>query len=150
MKKIIKFALILLLITFIPSIIFANSIEIYYKKQLIETMTISQFQALVKGADLYNEEIKAETNNRIKIFLEDDPWNLIQNGKYITYAYIYWYNENNEIIKSLKIQIKLKTSPDLPNNSIIDKILNIYKPISYYCFPFTVILNLILIGILAL
>lgn len=150
MKIVTKFFLILLITFYFSATIKAEPIKIYYKEKLIETMTVEQFQALIKGAKNYSEEIKAEKNNRIKIFLKDDPWNLIKDKKYVTYAYIYWYNENQEVIKKLELQIILKTSQEIPDKTLIDKILEIYKPTAYYCFPLSIILNLILIGVLAL
>jgi len=120
-----------------------NHIGIFDDKyKLIDTIPIDEFKTLITAAKLYNEELKAENNKQIKIVVKEKQSTIKLGETYKADVIVTWYNEKNEIIKTLVLEVSIDTKKE---NFGILRIL--YRDISEVGFP---ILFTILIIIIAL
>lgn len=122
-----------------------KEIDIYYKDKYIDSMSLKDFENQIKMAENYYQQILAEKNKKIKIILEKNPWEIINNDIFVTDANIIWYNEKDEIIKDIKISISIRK--DNETNELIILIDKIYTQTAKYGFP---VLLVILILVIAL
>jgi len=122
-----------------------KEIDIYYKNQYIESMSLKEFETQVKMAENYYKEILAEKNKKIKIVLEKSPWEIINDDTFETKAEIQWYDENNKIIKTVIISINIRK--DNQTNELLIVIDKIYTQTAKYGFP---VVLLILVVVIAL
>jgi outer membrane lipoprotein-sorting protein len=97
------------------SFLFAKeqNIKMYYNEILVGEMSINEFDTLLKSAQLYEKEIKAEKNNKVKIHLKESPYNITVGSKFSTEIYITWEDEKNNVFKQINIshKITLKKEP---------------------------------------
>jgi len=122
-----------------------KEIDIYYKNQYIESISLKEFETQVKMAENYYKEILAEKNKKIKIVLEKSPWEIINDDTFETKAEIQWYDENNKIIKTVIISINIRK--DNQTNELLIVIDKIYTQTAKYGFP---VVLLILVVVIAL
>ena len=107
-------------------------IDIYFQDKYVESWSKEKFATIVKLADTYNEELKAEQKKKIKVVLKDDPWILIQNKKYNTTAKVIWYSgtNNKEDYKELKVMTIDISLTENPDNSWYAKFKRLYAEVS--------------------
>jgi len=122
-----------------------KEIDIYYKNQYIESMSLKEFETQVKMAENYYKEILAEKNKKIKIVLEKSPWEIINDDTFETKAEIQWYDENNKIIKTVIISINIRK--DNQTNELLIVIDKIYTQTAKYGFPLVLLILVVVIAL---
>jgi hypothetical protein len=124
----------------------ASDLKIYQDNKLVGTMTVQQFESIVKGAEKYKEIIEAQKKDRIDIELLEPVRQTETDGEYATQIKISWKDEKNKEINFIKIYVVLNidndTADQLPQWKII------YRDIASYSFPFVSSLFILLIIIL--
>ncbi len=124
----------------------ASDLKIYQDNKLVGTMTVQQFESIVKGAEKYKEIIDAQKKDRIDIEVLEPVKETKVPGEYATQIKISWKDEDNKEINFIKIYVVLNIDND--KSKLIPEWKIIYRDIASYSFPFTLSLLLLLIIIL--
>lgn len=83
----------------------AGDLKIYQNNKLVGTMTVQQFESIVKGAEKYKEIIEAQKKDRIDIELLEPVTQTETDGEYATQIKISWKDEKNREINFIKIYV---------------------------------------------
>jgi hypothetical protein len=122
---------------------YKDKITFIHKDKLVGVMTIDQFRELTKSAERDQAIITAEEKGNVEITLEDDPWDIEEGQDFKTKAYIKWYGNNRQLLKSMTIGINLQR--DREGHSWTVGFLRIYDRVARYGFPAALIVIILLI-----
>lgn len=147
MKILIGFISIFLFLTM--SFCFAendlNYLYFQHDGQVVGKVLMKDFQAMVLGAKEYLEILDAEANGRVKIELKDNPWSVTTGDTFKTDVKITWQTKDGQTTKEMIIGISMKTKIEPYSNMVV-----LYRDVASWGFPFSVVLNIILIIALSL
>jgi len=103
-------------------------------------MKVSELEEMVKASKFGKEILKAEKNNRVKVFLPEKTF-ILKKGKGKFKIMILWKNENSKVIKKLVLNEKISIeNPDEEGNKYLEKIEEYYIIIAKFGFPVILIL----------
>lgn len=123
-----------------------DTLQMVYKNELVGSLTVAEFKALLDASKNYSNLLRAESTERIKIELETSPWVIkTTDNTFETFANIIWYNDKAEQIKKVRFRIRLNK-----NNSswTVSKIDEFYTKASRVMFPTMSGISLVLIILL--
>ena len=109
-------------------------IDIYCKGQYVSSMTIPEWEAAwqmmsdyKKLKDIEDTLIKENKKvGKIDVELQDNIWNIANNKTFTTFAIIKWIDENEKILKQIKVKIIINKVND-PNNKWYMEMIDEYK-----------------------
>jgi len=143
MRKIFCIVFLLFTLPLFSQTIPKNHIGIFYQEKFIGSMPLEEYEILVKSASIYQDELKAENNKRIKITVKENPY-LIKFGETFTAdVKIIWINEKQEIFKEMILENSLTLKKEN-----LHEIRILYRDISEIGFPISFLL--LFIAIIAL
>jgi len=86
-----------------------NQVDVFFEGQKIDSMTYTQFEALINGSAFYNELLEAEREGRVYVSLESNPWEVSLIGKkYCTHMNIIWKTKDGKVLKKTRLKVELR------------------------------------------
>jgi hypothetical protein len=147
-KNLIEWIFIILCLIFWYSYVhcqeITDEVDIYHKGKYQFSLTYDEFNAILKSANNELKIIEAENAKRVIVELEDKDWAL-QNDIIDTNITVKWIGDNQEILKSITLNLLIKTTESQTQILQANKLLKYYTETAKYGFPILLILVIIFI-----
>jgi len=123
-----------------------EKIQIHYDGEVVQEMTLEEFETLVGDATIYNDILSAERDKRVYVQLKDKVWKMQPGQKFQTEIYILWQTKDKKIMRKMTLKVELTIAKE----GGMSKWRILYRDVAEIMLPISLSFNIIMILLLVL